>query len=298
MTSFDVTVFQGRIGDNAGTLFVSFRGTGQQSPAEWPNDIQSALESLANGVAVSQIVQMFNWWQRVGTPKGSDVPQFMVAPDYLGPIRISDVKSTGEVATLLSETPGARLVATGSSLGGHLAMAFATLFPNQLDQAVVFNAPGFGARAGVTTLFEALGGVVPVVGNRLITNVLASEASRGGNGADVIAGFPNGNFPGLQLIVPIENQFLSDVVEPKRPSWNHDQRQVTDSLVVFDMLQRLDRTLTLKRFDTLLRQSASGDNRSLENLVDTVEALLVSNLTPMDAGNNFRDVLHLSLIHI
>ncbi len=292
MTSFDVTVFQGRIGDNAGTLFVSFRGTGQQSPAEWPNDIQSALESLANGVAVSQIVQMFNWWQRVGTPKGSDVPQFMVAPDYLGPIRISDVKSTGEVATLLSETPGARLVATGSSLGGHLAMAFATLFPNQLDQAVVFNAPGFGARAGVTTLFEALGGVVPVVGNRLITNVLASEASRGGNGADVIAGFPNGNFPGLQLIVPIENQFLSDVVEPKRPSWNHDQRQVTDSLVVFDMLQRLDRTLTLKRFDTLLRQSASGDNRSLENLVDTVEALLVSNLTPMDAGNNFRDVLH------
>ena len=163
-TRFDSTVFQGKLGEDASKVVIGFRGTGQQSPAEWPNDIQSALESLANGVAVSQIVQMFNWWQRVGTPKGSDVPQFMVAPDYLGPIRISDVKSTGEVATLLSETPGARLVATGSSLGGHLAMSFATLFPNQLDQAVVFNAPRFGARSGVTTLFDALGGVVPVFG--------------------------------------------------------------------------------------------------------------------------------------
>ena len=91
-------------------------------------------------------------------------------------------------------------------------------------------------------------------------NALSSEVNNAGFRLDLLAGYPDGNYPGLQLIVPIENQFNSDVADPTRPSWNHDQRQMTDALTVFDMLQRLDNSLTLERFGQHLRAAAIGEN--------------------------------------
>ena len=63
-TSFDVTVFKGMLDANSGRIFISFRGTGQKSALETPNDLQSIVENLTAGAAVSQIVAMYNWWQR------------------------------------------------------------------------------------------------------------------------------------------------------------------------------------------------------------------------------------------
>lgn len=56
-----------------------------------------------------------------------------------------------------------------------------------------------------------------------------------------------------QAIIPTEDQYPTDVPNPKTPSGNHDQRQVTDALAVFDLMQHLDNTLTLGRFDSLMR---------------------------------------------
>ena len=111
------------------------------------------MENLANGAAVSQIVQMFNWWKRVGTPKGVSVPQFSIAGASAQLLRISDVASTGEVADLIASAPGTKIYVTGSSLGGHLAMAFASLFGDQIEHAVAFNAPGFGSSEALVNLF-------------------------------------------------------------------------------------------------------------------------------------------------
>ena len=318
LTSFDVTVFKGVLDENAGKVFVSLRGTGQQFETPSPNDIDAVDEVLRLRGAASQIVAMHNWWQRVSTSGRSDLPQYQIvhksfgqsAPvggqylpdpfltgsteflgrDYL--MRIADASSTGAVADLLRETPGAKIAVTGSSLGGHLAMAFAGLFPAAVDNAVAFNSPGFPNNAYVRTLFMGLGGIVPAVGNPLITNVVSGEANNAGAELNLIAGFPFGSYPGLPLTVPIENQFLSDVHDPKPHSYNHDQRQVTDALTVFDMLQRLDNTLTLERFASLLRAAASGENRSLENLVDTVESLLGINKEALPAGNGERNALY------
>ena len=289
-TSFDVTVFSGKIGVDKDRIFISFRGTGQKTGR--PDDLDSALQNASTGAAISQIVQMVNWWQRVSTTAGVDVSQFFVPTDRNEAVRINDAKATGEVYALLLAAPQAKVTVTGSSLGGHLAMAFATLFPQYTQSAVAFNAPGFGSQAGLKTLFATLGGTVPEVGNPLIANFVSREVNIATDPTDLLAGFPNDSFPGLKLTVPIENQFNTDVPDAKVPSWNHDQRQVTDALTVFDMLRRLDGSLDLTRFDYLLRASAEGENRSLENLVDTVESVLGINRAQLPAGNDRRDTLH------
>ncbi|MCB2002053.1 MAG: hypothetical protein KDH91_17580, partial [Rhodoferax sp.] len=258
----------------------------------FPNDLTSAAENLINGAAVSQIVQMFNWWKRVSVPGGIDVPQFALTGEGGQLIRISDAKSTGEVAQVLASSEGAKIYVTGSSLGGHLAMAFAGLFGDQIEHAVAFNAPGFGSVASLDTLFATLGGQVPVAGDPLITNVVSSEGYLWWDGLKLIAGFPFGSYPGTKVLVPIEDQFLGDVVDPKPHSFNHDQRQVTDALAVYDLLQRLDPSMTLDRFSVLLKGAANGQTRSLENIVDAVEAVLGIDRSAMNAGNEYRDELH------
>ena len=295
-TSFDVTVFKGVLGENNGKVFISLRGVAQKDPSDTANDLQAISDILINGAAFAQIVEMYNWWQRVSTPKGIDQPryvsQFMLTPDGRGAVRTVDAAGTGEVAALIALTPGAKVTVTGSSLGGHLAMAFAALFPASTDGVVAFNSPGFSNDSFVQRLFTTLGGSRPAAGHPLITNVVSSEADNAGNQLDLIAGFPGGSYPGVQHIIPIENQYFSDVTDPKWTSWNHDQRQVTDALTVFNMLQRLDSSLTLEGFGSLLRAAAEGENRSLENLVDAVESFLGVNAAQMFAGNSNRDKLH------
>ncbi len=283
---------------DVGDLFISFRGTGQQDLSVFPNDLISAAENLASGAAVSQIVQMFNWWQRVSAPVGSLVRQFALAGEAGQLIRTSDVRSTGEIAALLGAAPGTKIYVTGSSLGGHLAMAFASLFGDQIEHAVAFNAPGFGSSGALASMFATLGGRIPVVGDPLITNVVSSEGFLWWDGLNLISGFPFGSYPGTRVLVPIENQFVSDVPDPKPHSFNHDQRQVTDALTVYELLQRLDPGLTLDRFGALLKASANGDNRSLENIVDAVESLLGIDRLAMDAGNDSRDQLHAAVQRI
>ena len=320
-SSFDVTAFQGRADTNTDQIFLAFRGTQQKFMSGVPTDVDAVNQILTEGLAANQIVAMYNWWQRVSTRGRTDLAQFEIVRLYegeskpVGAVRLSDFRMSdgtslpaadylarGPVASsavnalnIFAEFPDRKVVVTGSSLGGHLAMAFVGLFGDRVSQAVAFNSPGFPDNDYVNTLFRALGGAAPKPGDPAIVNVVSSETQGVEDEFNLIAGFPDGNFPGQPLTIPIENQFVGDVPDPKRPSYNHDQRQVTDALTVFDMLHRMDYGLSLTSFGDLLRASANGQNRSLENLVDGVEVLLGIDRSALDAGNAYRNELHLAV---
>ena len=83
-TSFDTTVFRRLDGADKGKIFISFRGTGQQFDAPLPNDISAADEILGFRAAASQIVAMYNWWQRVSTVDRTDLPQYRIVHRLCG----------------------------------------------------------------------------------------------------------------------------------------------------------------------------------------------------------------------
>lgn len=270
---------------------------------------------LLGGAAFDQIVAMYNWYQRISSNVGQAVPQFGIeriargaavpathalieadsggGGNYL--YRKPDAIATGELHARLAADPDRKVTVTGSSLGGHLAMAFAALFPTQTSQAFAFNSPGFANFETVNRFFQILGGARPTVGHPLITNAVSTEANNAGKALDLIAGW--WGFPGKKLEIPIENQFGSDVENPKRGSWNHDQRQVTDALALFELLQSLVPSLTLADFYSLKGAAAAGETRSFENLLDGIEQLLGINSAPLPAGNteDARSRLHASM---
>ena len=242
-TSFDVSVFQGQTGSIKDQIYLAIRGT-QQKKVDIPSDLSANAEILLGHGAASQIVAMVNWWWRVSATKESLVPQYHIETrsdpssppagavllsrvsdhpplwDYL--VQTAKVLSTGELADALQTSGG--VTVTGSSMGGHLAMAFAALFGGQVKQAVAFNAPGFPDNEYLRNLFTGLGGTLPRVGDAKILNVVSSEEADPADDLNVVAGFPDGNFPGRKLLLPIEDQTFSDVPDPKTPSGNHDQR--------------------------------------------------------------------------
>lgn len=316
-TSFDATVLIGKDSapgtGNNNEIHIALRGTQQRAGS--PNDLAASYGILSEGAAIEQIIAMHNWYRRISAVPGQSVAQFGIAtfaifepvpPEYVliraddtirqYIYRLPDITASGELSAFLAADPDRKVTVSGSSLGGHLAMAFAALFPEQTSQAYAFNSPGFADNFTVNGLFSALGASRPTSGNGLITNVTSSEANNAGSSLELIAGL--WGYPGQQVTVPIENQFNSDVADPKFSSWNHDQRQVTDALALYALLQGLDPTFSLSAQNALTRSAASGETRSIENLVDALEQWVGLGSAPLPAGNEGmnaqspRSVLH------
>ncbi len=154
-TSFSATVFK----DTDGNLTLAIRGT-----LESGDFVPTDANILTEGTGYDQIVAMYNWWQRVSNPIGQSVPQYTIefgsallpAPTnslelysaglgainyYLVPL--ASVSATGELASSIAADSDQKLEVVGHSLGGHLAMAFESLFRNDTSAVTTFNAPGF-----------------------------------------------------------------------------------------------------------------------------------------------------------
>ncbi len=297
-TGFDATVLRGVQSDNNGQLYISIRGTKQ------PEDFSSSAMIAGRGAAFDQIVAMYNWWMRVGTAAGSNVAQYTIQISttqsastlysqssgstntiYYDLVRVADTTATGEVAQLLASDPDLKIDVVGTSLGGHLAMAFNGLFGGQVGQAAAFNSPGFSAASGVSNLFSMLGGTRPVPGSANVLNIISDEANNAGSSLEIIAGLHS--VPGQRIDIPIENQFGSNVPDPSSPQYNHDQRQVDDSLALYSIFQKLQPDLSIQTYRTLVKAASNGHTASFENLVNSLESafgLPKSSLTASNAG--------------
>jgi len=103
------------------------------------------------GFALDQTVSMINHILRLKGSADSEVPQFEVIINdsaASGGIPIDDgaayISFNTNIATGLGLIgPDDKITVTGHSLGGHLAAMAARLFPDTVEAAYVYNAPGF-----------------------------------------------------------------------------------------------------------------------------------------------------------
>ena len=202
-----------------------------------------------------------------------------------------EVVATGELAAALAADPDLRVDVTGHSLGGHLAMAFSSLFGSRTGQVTVFNAPGFIDNAVNRAFFLKLGGAIPTAAS--IVNVAADEALVDGNPSNFIAGF--NSRPGTPINIAIEKQFNSDEPNPFSPALNHSIVALNDSLAVYKLLADLSPTLSplsTADYKVILNQAAMFTSASLERIVDTLEGLFQVNDDLLPSGNNNREALY------
>jgi pimeloyl-ACP methyl ester carboxylesterase len=128
-----------------GQVFVSTRGT------DGARDIADDLLLLSGGLPGDQIEDMVNWWLRATTPQTSQARQIKwdplyaptgpgtaVVPSYVLAASVQGTRLRADVTTIAG--------VNGHSLGGHLAVAFARLFPANTGQVFTRNPPGFGGQ--------------------------------------------------------------------------------------------------------------------------------------------------------
>ncbi len=298
-TSLSVTVFK----DGAGNLTLAIRGT-----LEAGDFVPTDGQIFGSGAGYDQIVALANWWRQVSSPVGTWVPQYRISEfdegqadavllNPLSPykkylVRNFEVPATGQLSGALQADFDGQLDVTGHSLGGHLAMAFGSLFGASTASITTFNAPGFTNstinQAFFNRLRGAAGGVPTGVNTTNVVGMEAGVKDAAGLGFTAIAGL--NSRPGVRVDVPIENQWLGG--EPNVPdAYNHSQMILADSLAVKAMVDHLQAT-DLATYNTLLKTASKDEYSSLERAVDSVEALVTGNTAWMPAGNAQREALY------
>lgn len=303
-SGFQVAVFKDTLDELPGNMMVAFRGT------TIPEDLSAGADILGAGAGYDQIVAMTNWWRRASGPKDSLVPQFRLATYALGAVpsnavvlRLSidsafvleatdSITATGELNQALGSDPDGRVDVTGHSLGGHLAMAFSSLFASRTGQVTVFNAPGFLNSTANQNFFTNLGGSIPTGAIPLgsIVNVAADEALAGSSPFGFIARMHSQ--PGTLIDIAIEKQSNSDEQDPFLPALNHSSVALADSLAIYSLLNDLDPALTPENYKAILNRVAQGAAGSYEKAVDALQALFKVEPALLPVGNNNREALY------
>ena len=237
-------------------MFAS-RGTefGVQIRADAPLGLDLAVDIgdlVLDGLAWSQIVDMYNYWKRLTTPPGLSYQQAQVvtlpldaglaAGTYIRDggttvlRRIELVPATDGIGAIGT---GAPLQVAGHSLGGHLASAFTRLFPNVASQAYSINGAGYAeilGNANINYVFSALGG-----GDWF--SAADVQNFYGSAGPDIVTqNAPNGLVQvGAHDMIYIERGGLGENPLYWYSSvWGHSATQMSDSAAVYDLLIRLD----------------------------------------------------------
>lgn len=286
-SGFSATVFMA-----AGTnqLTVALRGTETGNPEIWDDLFSADMQLSAYGVAYHQVVDMYNWWQKV-THTGM-VDQYEMVSSITtveGGVLLYEIKDNDHTPAnnmktylvkkenqeqasgeLVGQTDINSVTVTGHSLGGHLASAFTALFSGQVEHTYTYNAPGFTDTATNTTFFAELGGYTPFDSavTSKVTRVLANNALPGETQADFIQDLHGGTPANATVTVAIED--LGDI-----NTENHSIVTVTDSLAVFNLLAKMDSSLTMEQYNAVFHAASNTEKNvdTLETLIDTLQKL-------------------------
>ncbi|MFZ3086872.1 MAG: putative Ig domain-containing protein [Methylotenera sp.] len=305
-SGFSGTLFQ-RIdadsvsGYQANAYVFAIRGS---TPDNLGIDFRADLGDIfIDGVAYEQVVDLYNYWQRLNTPNGQTYTAAVLVPvdntqvDQYPQSKIIFDRVNNTYNTIafvnsntlidaslrtgtgaLSTTPSA-LEITGHSLGGHLAMAFTRLFPGIASESLSVNGLGFNANADVNDLFAMLGGSADFVSSN-IENVYGLAGPEVAAQNTMLLSQPGG-YNGIY----IESGGLS--------TWGgHSAIQMTDSLAVANLFIRLDASFAsqtpaqaLSTVNALFEKSSNQASQSLEKLVESLSELLLGNKPIIATGD-------------
>ncbi len=274
---FSATLFQSL--DAPGQYTLAIRGT--EFPADIINDILSAdLGGIAiSGAAFEQIIDLYNYWQRLTTPAEQNVRIAKLATTVdatasgifthktiidaagnatvlYGRIVFEETEETGMGLNLNN------LNVTGHSLGGHLAVAFMRLFGNDIGaSAYTVNGAGFYNTVEINRFFNALAEHTTQFSD---TNIIRIQAEAG---LDAISDNPLHTYYGTFTPTFIESPFKGTL--------GHGVGQLTDSAAVYDLFIRLDPALqtgapsaVISTLTHILDASSNEVGRTLEEIVN------------------------------
>ncbi|MCG8015397.1 MAG: hypothetical protein JAY97_04205 [Candidatus Thiodiazotropha sp. 'RUGA'] len=291
-TGFSATVFESL--DNPGEFVFAMRGT--EPTAQWGTDLTLAdiADIGADGIALNQAIDLFNYYQRLTTPEDQLAHQFMLyegtepPPEGVEYLEYDDDRPFTETQYqyLVTVEPmqGEYVIPdttttidiTGHSLGGHLALILSRLDPGRTGQVYTYNAPGFdtGIIGSDDTewFFRAMAQMESnhtgstTVGNfpvNVIDNLVAAQ--------DIVSEI--GHVPGS--ITPFDNE---------GENWlsAHSMRNVTDVLAVCNLFSALDPYADLSDdLAPIFMATSWKADHSLEEWVRSLSQLLgISNSLP------------------
>lgn len=321
ITGFSATLFRRLENDpvsgaQAGELVLALRGTEQLDLDLLQADFR---ELVGNGLAINQIVDMYNYWQKLITPVGTDARQAVLVPatastpsDQQVVIKdpVSDELTTWTIDYFYTSDSLGKVSAsdtlasvTGHSLGGHLASAFTRLFPEETANAVTFNGAGYPtgstpglpgtALANIPNLFGMLGGESTF--NADIVNLY------GDKNPEIVTMH---NMDGL--VQPGEHQPLfieqETIIADK---FGHGMGQMSDSAAVYDLLIRLDagwRDTNIGNVATQLipmfESASNSRTTTLEEVVNALGGLFGAGTEIAEAQSDDREALYARIIAI
>ena len=256
-------------------------------------------ELVADGLAYSQIVDMYNYWKRLTTLPGQthQQAQLLTIPYQPNLVPGTYIRDTGSsfvhriqfVAAsdgLGAVSAGVPLEVVGHSLGGHLASAFTRLFVGAASQAYSINGAGYAeivGNANTNYVFAALGG-----GDWF--SAADVQNFYGSAGPEIVTqNAPNGLVQvGASDMLFIERGGLlpGNPVANAAAVFGHSVTQMSDSAAVYDLLIRLDARSNsspsqfLPLMAPIFEGSSNTAARSLETVIESLSRLLrVSQVT-------------------
>ena len=311
-SGFSGTVFQ----DTSGKVFMAMRGTQPTAYlTDWPTNI---ADIGSDGIAIDQGIAMYNWYQRLITPVGSEAVQFVyykeisalgkiINPAWLECKKVT-VEGTGE-----NEGGGlvgkSDIAVTGHSLGGHLAMIMSRIAPDLVTSTLTFNAPRFD------TNFALDWSVIPFPQLTLSTTALTCEGFFDLLSAAELENYVTNTLTGdswalhkitntriegdvVSLIGDLPGasdqlQLFSESIN-EGPIDAHDMKAIADALAVYDLIAQIDSNLTLDSITGILKASSNIGAYSLESVVSSLGGLLVTDFNKRTGSeyNADRDQLY------
>ena len=283
INGFSATVFQSK---DTGEIHFVCRGTEQGI------DLLHDVDLAINGVASQQIVALINYVKRLEAGAGQAAQYGYEVIAQVNGVDVYEFRQLGLADRIaLTNAQGnpvsfGRVTVAGHSLGGHLATAFARLFPEHTDHVYTYNSAGFhgSSEFRFQEYEQGLGkpfGVFP--GPNTQTNVYAE------NGFNLTTSDITFTQQGTR--VPVFNE--ESTLIP-----NHLIDKLSDSLALYNLLAKLDPSLTMSQVDALFKaasnEMANTLEKGLQGLVKLFQnqnlELLIENLDAYEISEGFTDV--------